>query len=356
MFNRQFTAYGTQEGKENLKAEVVEKTKYLDVKMGHYTFIPQSESHDLQGFSTTNICECVCGFIKGKEGVAFFHFDKCKDAADLAKMISRDFPSKKISITLIGGNMNNCWQPSTYVDCSIQLSRLSIKSFNAVYGANIKEPNDDQSAFQLMHQLIMPNTKSKVRHANRRFRLNEIEKAILQLNNDAFIFEYDYPGLDERLQKASCTAEYFLDSDENTFIVRGIVDAHGYQNISDVLSSLDKEGVLKHSSLQHFNCKIAANIVVDFSGKITELNKHLHDVISDHKSAQKLKKRTHYQFDFSSHEAYLPQHLKQYSALKVHSAFFSEKTENQPQSVDSKTPLSSSKNENERTCGNCRIL
>ncbi len=303
----------------NLCEDVGEKeTNYLFVQMGSYAFLPADKPHNFNGFMTQHICECICGFVQGKEGQAFFHFDKCKDAAALATMISHHFPSKQIRITLIGGNNNNWWLPGAYEQRSIYLDTSGLKS---AYGSTIKDSYEGQEALIFIHLLIKPNTKSPIKHEQRGFRIQNPYKhdEMSQFNGDKLFFQYDYTALDKWLNESNPEAIFF--SNPNCrFIINGITDLQGYQNISAVLSSLNAAGILEQSQVTHYNCKLNSDIVTTLTGEMSVYDDEKHSKIVDHRYTYKIGKRTHFNVDFTSHEKYLPEHLRQMSFFKEKNA------------------------------------
>lgn len=90
-----------------------QRSTRLDVEMGKYQFIPKGKiPENLDGFVTSNVVECVCGFISSEQGFAFFHFFRMNDPKYLTDLIKRDFAeATHIKMVLIGGNPTNLFLP-----------------------------------------------------------------------------------------------------------------------------------------------------------------------------------------------------------------------------------------------------
>lgn len=233
--------------------------RYLEVGMYYYQFIPKDKIQpNLIGFATENVCECVCGLISSNEAYAFFHFQRLNDAQHLAELIHQDFKNAiDIKLTLIGGNLGNCFLPWKAKDRNVALKDADAKLFGTDAIDRMKtliaEINEDFT-FCISYDRET-EIKALIRSA-----INENS----ELSNNNLI-TYNFAALNEKLASSNFQV-YGFDFDLS-FNVRSVNDFVAYQNLSRVFKALISDSSLfNETNVTHYHSPIGDNVFAKFNG------------------------------------------------------------------------------------------
>ncbi|WP_028387530.1 hypothetical protein [Legionella fairfieldensis] len=227
----------------------------LNVPMENYLFIPKNKhSENIKGFFSHGVWDCVCGFISGKNGYAFFHFYKKNDPDCILNLIKKDFESDpELRITLIGGSLSNAFNPWKEKNRHVSAedwnnNYAQLTGNDAINWIRKTEINPDSSYF---------HPERKNRHKLEKI----VQECIIELDN-GFI-EYDYKKLDLMLKDLNLTVRGF--GGAASFNVRGIKDLVGYQNMGRLLRAFSESRIVSKENISHYHCVPGYDVVVNFN-------------------------------------------------------------------------------------------
>jgi hypothetical protein len=274
--------------------DVKKKSPRIVVPMYYYKFISKSSvMPDIDGFATTNLCECVCGFITSDQGYAFFHFSLESSAESLAEFAAKDFlGASKIQVILLGGNPSIYFFPWKSKNRDILYSASKPRDSDNGRSTNIDsnavdlkkdedawqqikstlESNPNRNRFFLVHRKCEPSIpwgKSKYNTCIRKIKNNLLVYQMAKLNAAL------HPN-GEKLIAAG---------PELQFTLHNFKDSLGYQNLARLTKALTKySNLFNKDNIIHFNTINDAVVLADFvDGKC-----HVYDRENEHDLIQEV--------------------------------------------------------------------
>lgn len=264
---------------------------YLNIEMNEYQYIPREIIPiNLEGFFTSNVCECVTGFISSDRGIAFFHFFRRNDENQLINLIKRDFQdANSLKITLVGANIGkSILFPSKVEGKSLKRRREDVE--------------DEQSLIEELKREVVSGspyfTHFQMNEADRN-KFSDCSRDQPQFITDSLenkctnLITYNFSMIEKTLKKNPLEVNGFDDS--FTFKANSLKDFIAYQNLSRIVYALISLDLFNADNTSHYNTPIGNNLFVSLDGHITSNRSRCYNLEKlEERSAEVIPDCTHY--------------------------------------------------------------